>query len=148
MTHDERLLLAIKFNQERVAGNLAGQIATRDLIKANSLSSAEISQLTSIYPSFVVGKAYMVDDILQYNNILYKVVQAHASQADWLPNSTLALFTPVAPIGVIPTWVQPTGAQDAYNIGNKVTFEGKTYESVINANTWSPTAYPAGWRIV
>lgn len=43
-------------------------------------------------------------------------------------------------------WVQPTGAHDAYNTGDKVIFEGHLWESLINANTWSPTVYPAGWR--
>jgi hypothetical protein len=43
-------------------------------------------------------------------------------------------------------FVQPTGAHDAYNIGDKVTFEGHLWESLINANVWSPTVYPAGWR--
>lgn len=43
-------------------------------------------------------------------------------------------------------WVQPAGAHDAYNIGDKVIFEGHLWESLINANVWSPTGYPAGWR--
>lgn len=43
-------------------------------------------------------------------------------------------------------WVQPTGAHDAYNIGDKVTFNGHLWESLIDANVWSPTVYPAGWR--
>lgn len=47
-----------------------------------------------------------------------------------------------------PEWIQPTGAHDAYNIGDRVSFEGQDYESVINANTWSPTAYPAGWQAI
>lgn len=51
-----------------------------------------------------------------------------------------------APVDAIPEWVQPTGAHDAYNIGDQVMFAGSAYESVINANVWSPTAYPAGWR--
>lgn len=44
-----------------------------------------------------------------------------------------------------PEWVQPTGAHDAYKIGDKVTFNGVRYISAINSNTWSPAAYPAGW---
>jgi len=47
-----------------------------------------------------------------------------------------------------PAWVQPTGAHDAYKIGDKVSFEGANYESVINGNVWSPTAYPAGWKVI
>lgn len=46
-----------------------------------------------------------------------------------------------------PEWVQPTGAHDAYNIGDKVTFQSKRYVSTINANVWSPTAYPQGWSL-
>ena len=54
----------------------------------------------------------------------------------------------VPPPNEYPEWAQPTGAHDAYNIGDKVTFEGKRYTSKINGNTWSPTAYPAGWQLV
>ena len=46
----------------------------------------------------------------------------------------------------IPDFVQPTGAHDAYKKGDKVKFEGKVYESLIDANTYSPSAYPAGWK--
>ncbi|MEF2554597.1 hypothetical protein VQ042_25485 [Aurantimonas sp. A2-1-M11] len=45
-----------------------------------------------------------------------------------------------------PAWVQPSGAHDAYQIGDRVSFEGANYESVINANVWSPAGYPAGGR--
>lgn len=47
-----------------------------------------------------------------------------------------------------PEWTQPLGAHDAYKIGDRVTFNGKVYESVINANVWSPAVYPAGWKEV
>lgn len=46
-----------------------------------------------------------------------------------------------------PAWVQPTGAHDAYGIGAKVTFNTKRYSSLIAANVWSPTGYPAGWKL-
>lgn len=52
---------------------------------------------------------------------------------------------------VIPVWVQPTGAHDAYQIGDKVHYPGESdpvYESLINGNVWSPDAYPAGWKQV
>lgn len=47
-----------------------------------------------------------------------------------------------------PEWVQPTGAHDAYNTGDRVTFEGAVYESVMDGNTWSPTEYPQAWKRV
>ena len=43
-------------------------------------------------------------------------------------------------------WVQPTGAHDAYSLGDRVRFEGKNYESLMDGNVWSPAAYPAGWK--
>ena len=52
---------------------------------------------------------------------------------------------------VIPVWVQPTGAHDAYQIGDRVHYPGESdpvYESLINGNVWSPDAYPAGWKQV
>ena len=45
-------------------------------------------------------------------------------------------------------WVQPTGGHDAYQTGDKVTFEGAEYVSLIDANTWSPSSYPQGWELV
>ena len=50
------------------------------------------------------------------------------------------------PAETIPDFVQPTGAHDAYKKGDKVKFEGKVYESLIDANAYSPAAYPAGWK--
>lgn len=52
----------------------------------------------------------------------------------------------VAEEGETPEWVQPTGAHDAYQTGDTVTFEGAEYVSLIDGNTWSPTAYPQGWE--
>lgn len=45
----------------------------------------------------------------------------------------------------IKDFVQPTGAHDAYNIGDKVLYNGKTWESSIDGNVWRPDVYPAGW---
>ena len=45
-----------------------------------------------------------------------------------------------------PEWVQPTGATDAYNKGDTVTFEGAEYTSTIDGNVWSPTDYQQGWE--
>lgn len=46
----------------------------------------------------------------------------------------------------IPIWKQPSGAHDAYNKGDKVKYNEKYYESLIDGNVWAPDAYPAGWK--
>lgn len=81
----------------------------------------------------------------QDGGILYECIQAHTPQSDWHPADTPALWKKVS-IEEWPEWKQPTGAQDAYNKGDKVTFEGKHYMSLIDGNIWSPAAYPAGWE--
>ena len=45
-------------------------------------------------------------------------------------------------------WKQPTGAHDAYKKGDRVLFNGSVYESLIDGNAYSPTAYPAGWKLI
>lgn len=107
-----------------------------------------------LYRPWAVGVAYAVNEYLTYgtNEVgdpqLYKVVQAHTSQADWTPNGVPALFTA---IGLTeegyPVWAQPTGAHDSYNIGDIVDYNGTLYESLINGNAYSPEAYPAGWKV-
>jgi hypothetical protein len=84
---------------------------------------------------------------------LYKINQDHTSLDIYPPEATgvQALYTEVAPLGVIPVFVQPTGAHDAYQIGDQLHFPTESdpvYESLINANTYSPSAYPAGWQLI
>lgn len=110
-----------------------------------SLADEDALQAVELFPQWVTGRAYAVDERLQYNGVLYRVVQAHTSQADWTPDITPALFVVVS-LDEWPEFVQPTGAHDAYKKGDKVTFEGKHYISLIDANVYSPTAYPAGWQ--
>ena len=110
-----------------------------------SLPDEDALQAVELFPQWVTGRAYAVDERLQYKNVLYRVVQAHTSQADWTPDITPALFVVVS-LDEWPEFVQPTGAHDAYKKGDKVTFEGKHYISLIDGNVYSPAAYPAGWQ--
>ena len=110
-----------------------------------SLTDEDALQAVELFSQWVVDHAYVVDERLQYNGVLYRVVQSHTSQADWTPDKTPALFVVVS-LDEWPEFVQPTGAHDAYNKGDKVTFEGKHYISMIDGNVYSPTAYPAGWQ--
>ena len=116
-----------------------------------SLPDADAIEAAELFPAWAVGVAYSVGERVQYDGKLYKVVQAHTSQADWTPDKTPALFAEVAAPGEIPVWKQPTGAQDAYAKGDKVWFPDvntTVYESIIDSNVWSPTDYPQGWKVV
>lgn len=46
-----------------------------------------------------------------------------------------------------PEYMQPTGAHDAYNTGDKITYNGQHYICQMNGCVWTPDAYPAGWEL-
>ena len=119
----------------------------RQLIEQLAVTLDDQTALTGVelFPAWVAGKAYAVNDRAQYNGTLYKCIQAHTSQADWAPDATPALWKTVS-LDEYPEWVQPTGAHDAYNIGDKVTYNGQHYVCTSNANVYAPDVY--GWDLI
>ena len=119
----------------------------RQLIEQLAVTLDDETALTGaeLFPAWVVGKAYAVNDRAQYNGTLYKCIQAHTSQSDWMPSATPALWKTVS-IDEYPEWVQPTGAHDAYNIGDKVTYNEQHYVCTSNANVYAPDVY--GWDLI
>ena len=118
----------------------------RQLIEQLAVTLDDETALTGVelFPAWVVGKAYAVGDRAQYNGALYKCIQAHTSQTDWMPSATPALWKTVS-LDEYPEWVQPTGAHDAYNIGDKVTYNGQHYVCTSDANVYAPDVY--GWQL-
>ena len=116
-----------------------------------SLADEDALDGVTLFPHWKADTAYEADERIAYNDKLYRVVQSHTSQSDWTPDLTPALYTEIARPGEIPVWRQPTGAQDAYQTGDKVHYPdllGPVYESLIDANIWSPEAYPQGWKML
>ena len=188
-----------------------------------ALDDETAATVPSLFTPWTVGEAVEVGDRRYYATRLYKVIQAHTTQADWTPDVTPALWAVLGDPGeagtiddpitaargmeyeyglyyfdpedgkiylcerigeaeggkivlqylpheligqyfsaaeseapeepaepdtgdTYPEWVQPTGAHDAYNTGDRVTYNGRVYESTINGNVWSPDAYPQGWE--
>lgn len=49
----------------------------------------------------------------------------------------------------VPEWVRPSGAHDAYQIGDRIRYNGRIYESIHpGANTWPPDEYAAAWKLI
>jgi hypothetical protein len=122
---------------------------------AASLTDEQAMEVAAVFDPWKVGKAYTIGDFLTYgaNSVgdpqLYKVVQAHTSQANWKPDTTNSLYVAIGlDDSGYPVWSRPTGAHDAYNNGDIVNYNGVLYRSLINGNTYSPDEYPAGWEQV
>lgn len=112
-----------------------------------SLTDEDALQAVELYPAWVTGTAYTVDERIRYNSTLYRCVQAHTSQADWTPDATPALWTVVS-LDEWPEWRQPIGAQDAYAKGDKVSHNGKHWISEVDGNVWEPGIYGNLWSEV
>ena len=122
----------------------------RELLHKASASLTDEDALEGIelFTPWAAGVAYALDVRVRFEGKLYKCVQAHTSQEDWTPDITPALWVDVAEPHTIPVWRQPTGAQDAYMIGDKVyypTAEDPVYVNTVDYNTYAPDVY--GWEL-
>lgn len=104
---------------------------------------------TAFLPLPQVGEWCEINKVYSYGTKMVKCLQPH-SRMSFTPEETPALFLIIEPTGGdYPVWKQPAGAHDAYNIGDRVHFPTITdpvYESLIDANVWSPAVYPSGWQ--
>lgn len=112
---------------------------------ATSISDTDALDAVELFPVWVTDKWYEADERIRYGEKLYRCVIAHTSQDSWTPDITPALWTPVS-LDEWPEWVQPSGTQDAYNTGDKVSHNEQHWISTIDANVWEPGVY--GWEAV
>lgn len=112
---------------------------------AISLDDADALEAIELYPQWSGESVeYVKDARVRFDGILYRVLQDHISQESWTPVAAPSLFAKVLipDPDVIPEWEQPDST-NPYQIGDKVTHNGKTWENVIANNVWEPGVY--GW---
>lgn len=121
----------------------------RDTIEKLSvhLPDEDAVKNVELFPVWRTGTAYQTGDRVQYEGILYSVLQPHTSQDDWTPDKAVSLFAKVLipDPGAIPEWEQPEST-NPYAKGDVVAHNGKKWESEIDGNVWEPGVY--GWREV
>lgn len=107
----------------------------------------EALEVKYLYPEWKSGKSYATGYRVNYKDVLYKVLQDHTSQDDWTPDVSPSLFAKILipDASVIPEWEQPEST-NPYSKGDKVTHNGKTWESLVDNNVWEPGVY--GWTEV
>ena len=119
---------------------------------AETFTDEQALKVPSLYENWTgEGLSYCAGKRLRYNDVLYKVLSDHTSQADWTPEAAPSLFAKVLveDPNVIPEWVQPDST-NAYMTGDKVTHNGVTYESLVDNNVWEPgaTGTESCWKVV
>lgn len=130
-----------RYNKQRED---AAAIAFVALAESGQLDDVTASEQSMLFAEWVPGVAYTVGQLRQYNEKLYRCVQAHTSQTGWEPDAAASLWTLTSdPAEEWPEWSQPVGAHDAYTKGAKVSHNGKHYISTADSNVWEPGVY--GW---
>ena len=109
-----------------------------------SATDTQASNAPAVYPTWKEEVDYKVDERIVYNNILYKVLIEHTSQATWTPDVSPSLFSEVLipDEEVIYDWKQPDST-NTYSKGDKVKHNGKIWISDYDNNSWEPGVY--GW---
>lgn len=94
----------------------------------------------ALYPKWSGGREYKDGERLLHGGVLYKVLQAHTSQAGWEPDVAPSLFAKVltSDDGTPLEWVQPDST-NPYMAGDKVLHNGFVWESLVDNNVWEPT---------
>lgn len=107
-------------------------------------------EVPALYPKWREGKDYKAGERVLHGDVLYKVLQDHASQAGWTPDAAPSLFAQVltADDGTPLEWVQPDST-NPYMTGDKVLHNGSVWESLVDNNVWEPTEANATlWAVV
>lgn len=114
---------------------------------AGMLTDEQALKVTALYPLWDAAKTYAVGDRVRYAGNLYRCLQPHTAQETWNPADAPSLWAKVltSETGEILPWEQP-GSTNPYMKGDKVTHNGKTWESLVDNNVWEPGAY--GWTEV
>ena len=117
------------------------------LAENGTLDDVTAAEHTDLFSPWAEGIAYETGNIRSYGEELYRCVQAHTSQSNWTPDKTPALWVKIGdPAEEFPAWSQPVGAHDAYRKGDRVSYQGRHWESTVDGNVWAPGTY--GWQEV
>lgn len=108
---------------------------------AGMLTDEQAIKVVALFPLWNPRATYAVGDRVRYAGNLYRCLQAHTAQETWNPADAPSLWAKVLtdPSGAILPWVQPDST-NPYAKGDKVTHNGKTWESLVDNNVWEPGA--------
>lgn len=138
--------------------------ATRDMEKMSTfilksdISDSDYQKMIEIYDEWSPDFDYEKGKVVRWSNRAWEVIQPHASQLDWEPQNTPALFKVVTPkrttdpntgeeVEVIEDF-SPRDGSNGYPKGKKVRFEGNIYESKVDSNVYSPSEYAQNWELI
>ena len=112
-------------------------------INSKTNTDEQALEVQALYPDwekdFKEGDTLETGVRVNYREVLYKVLQTHQKQEVWNPEDAPSLFAKILnpDAEVIPEWEQPNST-NGFMTGDKVTHNGRTWESLVDNNVWEP----------
>lgn len=128
--------------------NLPISIAFVKMAEKGEIDEVTASEHADMFLAWRENMQCTTGMLLQHEGKLYRVLQDHTSQADWLPDLTPTLYKA---IGFneegIPYWSQPISQQDSYMLNARVVNpdDNKVWVSDYDYNVWKPGVF--GWHL-
>lgn len=111
----------------------------------NSLTEEERDELSDLARQNAIPDNSYAENTEQIN-LIWKEIEIVKSRLNTLENDSGIVEPPTEE--EYPEYKQPTGKHDAYNKGDKITYNGKKYECIKNNVVWNPDDYPQGWKLI
>ena len=127
-------------------GKLAARQARAD---APTAKANDVIDMVPLLKGWEEGM-HQVGEVAVYEGIPYKCVQEHDSAGNpaWNPKdapSLWAAYHATDAAHALP-YAQPTGAHDAYMLGEYAKFNGEVYRCVMDGTVHDPDVLPGSWE--
>ena len=118
--------------------------------EVGNINEATALEHKGLFDEWKVGVLYPLGAMRQFESKLYKCLQEHTSQNDWMPTATPALWVEIAAPGEYREIKDGMLSTEAFAKGEIGWWreKGNLYESLIDANVYTPESYPNGWEKV
>lgn len=112
----------------------------------NALTEEERDELVNLARTNAVPDNSYAENTQQIAN-LWEYYQQLDSRITALENNS-GTVEPTEPEEEWPEYRQPSGAHNAYNAGDKITFtDGNRYICQMDNCVWDPITYPSAWEL-
>lgn len=113
----------------------------------------EVDPVTGEPPEYLqptgAHDAYRAGDIVTFRGKTYRsLIDSNVYSPEEYSAGWEEITLDDEPVDSIPVFVQPTGSHDAYNTGDRISFDGSIYESLIDSNVYSPSDSPESWSLI
>ena len=135
----------VQYRKEIDDNTLTANIVFVTLAENGTIDEVTATEHLSAFVAWEPNTSYIIGNLRAYEDKLYKCIQTHTSQENWTPDTTPALWKVAGdPTDEWPEWSQPIGASDVYMQGDKCSYNGNHWISIVDNNSWAPGVY--GWK--